>query len=108
MAADINEMKLTARMLAELKFPNSLVNQRGWLETEFQLVAGQAMEGSMESTNLSLEGSSSTFQYRGSTPEERAAALRRAITEIRAEIAAADAGVDPRPPAGVIYPRFIL
>lgn len=108
MAADIQAIRDNSRLLAELERPDSLAGQRRLLEQWFKDAAGQQLEGSIETTQATTESGSHTFQYRGSTSEERAQGLRLAIVQIRAEIAAETAGVDPPLVAGALIPRFRL
>jgi len=84
MAADITELTAQYRLLAEINTSSSLSAQKTWLTTQF---SSEFTGGTSEVTSLTQEGSSSAFQWRGSTSEERRAALRRAIEDITAEIA---------------------
>lgn len=104
--ADLSDIKENARLLASFDGRDSLPAQRIWLEQQFKTAAGQGIEGAIETTQATTESTSHTFQYRGSTVEERATGLRMAIYEIRAEIAAVNSGLDPRPRVGCLMPRF--
>lgn len=84
MAANIPELKAQYRLLAEIEAPDTQAAQKTWLLARFR---DECNGGVAEVTQLSLEGSSSGFQFRGSTSEERRAALRQAIEDITAEIA---------------------
>lgn len=107
--ADIQVLKRIYRRLAtyQAAAPKGLAEQRAWLIERFTNQATDADAGNPEITGTKYKGQESTMQLRGSTAEERAAALELALTEIDAEIAAADAGEDPPVPCGALLPRVV-
>lgn len=59
-------------------------SQKNYLWQKFQTLTG---EGDAEGTSASMDGSSSTFQWRGATMEEKRQALRAAIEHLEGLIA---------------------
>jgi hypothetical protein len=105
-AIDIDSLARIARREARI-LSADLDHQLAWLIASFTANGG-IRENNTEATQLGQEGSSSTFQYRGSTAEERRLALDRVITEVEAEIAARDAGQDKPIGGTMLRPRFFV
>ena len=106
MAADITQLAKDYRLRARLAYRDDLRLQRTWLEDQFKL---EFDSGSGEVINIaSGEGGSSGYAYRGSTAEERLAALRLALDQIGEEITSADAGLASAPSSGfMLIPRVV-
>lgn len=104
MAADIAELKANYRLRAQIEAGADLSAQRSWLVGRFVAIDDA---GAAEATSISMEGSSSSWQFRGATPEEQLQALRLAIEELDALIAAAAADETPQPKPGALIPRVV-
>ncbi|MDH4474863.1 MAG: hypothetical protein QE274_00190 [Verrucomicrobiaceae bacterium] len=92
MAADIQSLKNDYLFEAGLRFMD-VSEKRTWL-ADLYLAESEDRSGG-EVTSTAFEGSASSVQFRGSTPEDRRAALRQAIEHLDAllaeEVAAASA-----------------
>lgn len=86
MPADIAKLASNYRFEARLKYP-TLTAQKEYL-VQGALERFKDRSGA-EGTSVSMEGSSSTFQFRDSTatPQEHQEALQMAIEELESEIA---------------------
>lgn len=104
MAADIAAIKSNFLLRAEIEAGSSLSAQRVWLVARFVAIDDG---GSAEAVNISMEGSSSTWQFRGATQEQLLHALRLAIEEIDVLIAAEAADETPQPQPGALIPRVV-
>lgn len=104
MAADIPVLTRNYRRLAKISAGANLAAQKQWLVHRF---ISEDTSGTAEATGIGGEGSNSSWQYRGSTPEERMQALEAAIVQVEAEIDAADAGEVAATPVGAVIPRVV-
>lgn len=103
MAADLQALVRNYRLRARIAGGTDLNRQREILVDRF-LAEDEA--GPVEATAISgTEGASTSWQFRGSTPEERMTALQMAIAELDAEIAAAAAGEAAPGRIGAVIPR---
>ena len=105
--ADLQTLKRLYRRMAKLTAGDDLAAQKTWLEETFLKRAGEADGGGFQATNDAFEGSSFAGIYKGSSAEDRALALDDALTEIEAEIAAADADEAKPQPIAALIPRVI-
>ncbi len=93
MAATVSELREDLLFHARLLHPTATA-QKQWL---VDLYLEQAAAGNAEALSVSSEGSSSTFQWRGTSPEDRRLALKDAIEHLEAVIAGATAASYSRP-----------
>lgn len=100
--ADIDSLKRIYRRLAKAKAGDDLATQIAWLGTTFVRHAETTDDDSARVVSLSGEGTSTGFAFPDSTPQERAEALDRLITEMEAELAGEAAAQRP----GFLVPHF--
>lgn len=100
--ADIDSLKRIYRRLAKVKAGDDLATQIQWLETTFVRHAEHTDEDSQRVTTTGFKNQSAGFAFPDSTPQERAEALDRLITEMEAELAGELASQRP----GFLVPHF--
>lgn len=105
--ADIEVLKQNYRLLARIKAGDMLAAQLTWLEARFLAHADDGDAGAAEVVGTGFKGQTASFQFRGSTPEERTHALRLAIAEVAAALTADTGGVDAPVFGGILIPRVI-
>lgn len=94
MAATVSELREDLLFHARLLYPSDSSSQKQWLTT---LYLDLAASGNAEAVSVSGDGGSSTFQWRGTSPEDRRLALKDAIEHLEAVIAGATAASYSRP-----------
>ena len=100
--ADIDSIKRIYRRLAKIKAGNELQAQIDWLTETFVTHAEHTDADSPRVTVSNYKANVSNFAFPDSTPQERADALDRLITEMEAELAGAAAVLSP----GFLVPQF--
>jgi hypothetical protein len=85
--ADVGLLKRMYRRWAALVKPDSLAEQKAWLEEKFVARMTGADDGGFEATSTGFEGGSMSGIINGSSAEARASALDLAIEEITKEMA---------------------
>jgi hypothetical protein len=105
--ADIADLIDVYRLLAVINGGATLAGQRTWLLTTFTTRGTGADAGGFQPGSSSFEGGSFSGAFRGSSEEDRAVALMKAIRDIDAEIAAAAAGEVAPAQTAVLLPRVV-
>lgn len=100
--ADIDSIKRIYRRLAKIKAGDDLQLQINWLMETFVRHAEHVDADSPRVTVSNYKTNVSNFAFPDSTPQERADALDRLITEMEAEIAGEAAALRP----GFLVPEF--
>jgi len=100
--ADLDSIKRIYRRLAKIKAGDDLQLQINWLQETFIRHAEHTDEDSQRVTSTGFSSQSAGFAFPDSTPQERADALDRVITEMEAELAGTSATSRP----GFMVPHF--
>jgi len=100
--ADLDSIKRIYRRLAKIKAGDELQIQINWLQETFLRHAEHTDEDSQRVTSTGFSSQSAGFAFPDSTPQERADALDRVISELEAELAGAAAANRP----GFLVPQF--
>jgi hypothetical protein len=100
--ADIDSIKRIYKRLARVKAGEELQAQITWLTETFVRHAEHTDDDSSRVNNTGFQGQSSGFEFPDSTPQERADALDKLLTELEAELAGALAPSRP----GFLVPIF--
>jgi hypothetical protein len=105
--ASIPNLTRIYRQMARQLGGAELPAQKRWLEDKFLQLSSSADGGGFRATSDSVEGSTFTGEYEGSSAEDRTLAVLAALEEVQAEIAAAAAGTTAAASAFSLVPRIV-